>query len=105
MFETYSVTGELDQCQRRQQVQMGPVAQRQPQVSRRKARMFAHDGFRPRPFPVLDRIDHDTVMVLRDDQDLMRFRQHRLRHHEAARRRERQRRGAVDLPDQRRAVR
>src|SRR5204862_4699566 len=73
-----------DQCQGRQQIEMGPVAQRQPQIARRKPRMFAHDRFRAAALAVLDRVDHDAVLVLSDQKNLLRFRQRRLRHHESA---------------------
>ncbi len=46
--------------------------------------MLAHDRLRSRPFPIFNRVNDNAVMILRNDQDLMRFRQHGLRHHKAA---------------------
>jgi len=63
----------MDQRQRRQQIQMGSIAQCQPQVSSGKARMLAHDRLGSRPFSILNRVNHDAVMILRNDQDLMRL--------------------------------
>ena len=73
--------------------------------------MFAHHRFGAAAFAVLDGVDHDAVMILPDHQDLVRFRQRRLRHHEtrlarrtAARRRDRsadQRRAARQFGEQR----
>src|SRR5260370_20345565 len=63
-----------DQRQCRQQIEMGAVAQRQPQIARGKPRVFTHDRFGTATLAVLDGVDHDAVMVLPDQQDLMRLR-------------------------------
>jgi hypothetical protein len=82
---------------------MRAVSDREPQIARGEARMFAHHSLGPCALAVLDGVDHDAMMILPEQQDLMRFRQRRLRHHERAWRSERQRGDAIDFADQRRA--
>jgi hypothetical protein len=55
--------------------------------------------------PVADRVDQDSVLVLRDHEDLARARQHRLRGKQRAGRGERQHDDRGDRPRQRRAAR
>ena len=52
---------------------MGPVAQRKAQISHGEPRMLTHDGFGARTLAVLDGVDHDAMVLLADDQDLLRL--------------------------------
>ena len=44
---------------------------RKPQIARGEAGMLAHHGLGPRALAVLDGVDHDAVMILPEQQDLM----------------------------------
>src|SRR3546814_6873685 len=76
-----------------------------PQIAARQTGMLLHQGLRAGSLSTRDRFDNAAMLILGNEQDAVRLRHGRLRHDEAARRRERQGRRAFHLPLQRRADR
>ena len=72
------------------------MVERDLEVGPREQRVLAAEAFGAGALTALDRVEQTEVVAVSQQQDVARFRQHGLRHHERARARERQRDDPVE---------